>query len=58
MHPTQGKIVTIRRPVRIDGGRDGTDLPAPTLGQHTDEVLLELGYDEVAIGKLRQASVI
>jgi formyl-CoA transferase len=57
-HPTQGKIVTIRRPVRIDGGRDGTDLPAPTLGQHTDEVLLELGYDEVAIGKLRRASVI
>jgi crotonobetainyl-CoA:carnitine CoA-transferase CaiB-like acyl-CoA transferase len=57
-HPTEGKIVAIRRPVRIDGGRDGTDLPAPTLGQHTDEVLLELGYDEVGIGKLRQASVI
>jgi crotonobetainyl-CoA:carnitine CoA-transferase CaiB-like acyl-CoA transferase len=57
-HPTQGEVVTIRRPVRIDGGRDGTDLPAPELGQHTEELLSELGYDAVAIGELRTASVI
>jgi crotonobetainyl-CoA:carnitine CoA-transferase CaiB-like acyl-CoA transferase len=57
-HPTEGDIVSIRRPVRIDGGRDGSDLPAPTLGQHTNEVLLELGYDQPGIGKLRAASVI
>ncbi|HEY4861295.1 MAG TPA: CaiB/BaiF CoA-transferase family protein [Xanthobacteraceae bacterium] len=57
-HPTQGEVVTIRRPVRIDGGRDGTDLPAPALGQHTEELLSELGYDAVAIGELRAASVI
>jgi formyl-CoA transferase len=57
-HPTEGDIVSVRRPVRIDGGRDGSDLPASTLGQHTDEVLLELGYDQSGIGKLRAASVI
>ena len=57
-HPTEGDIVSIRRPVRIDGGRDGSDLPPPTLGQHTNEVLLELGYDQSGIGKLRAASVI
>jgi crotonobetainyl-CoA:carnitine CoA-transferase CaiB-like acyl-CoA transferase len=57
-HPTEGEITAIRRPVRIDGGRDGSDLPAPTLGQHTGEVLLQLGYDEAEIGKLRAASVI
>ena len=57
-HPTEGDVVSIRRPVRIDGGRDGSDLPAPTLGQHTDEVLLDLGYDQSSIGKLRAASVI
>jgi crotonobetainyl-CoA:carnitine CoA-transferase CaiB-like acyl-CoA transferase len=57
-HPTEGEIVSIRRPVRIDGGRDGSDLPAPTLGQHTGEVLLELGYDDAAIAKMRIAKVI
>ena len=44
--------------MRIDGGRDGSDLPAPTLGQHTEAVLKELGYDEGEIGKLRGAKVI
>ena len=57
-HPTEGEIVSIRRPIRIDGGRDGSDLPAPTLGQHTGEVLLELGYDDTAIAKMRNAKVI
>ena len=57
-HPTEGDIVSIRRPVRIDGARDGSGLPAPTLGQHTNEVLLELGYDQLGLDKLRAASVI
>jgi len=57
-HPTEGDIVAIRRPVRIDGGRDGSDLPAPTLGQHTDEVLGELGCGAEEIAKLKAAKVI
>jgi crotonobetainyl-CoA:carnitine CoA-transferase CaiB-like acyl-CoA transferase len=57
-HPTEGDIAAIRRPVRIDGGRDGSDLPAPTLGQHTEAVLGELGYDAGEIGKLRSAKVV
>ena len=57
-HPTQGDILAIRRPYRIDGRRDGQGLPAPTLGEHTGAVLAELGYDEAEITKLRAASVI
>ena len=57
-HPTQGAIVAIRRPMRIDGGRDGSPLPAPTLGEHTAEVLHELGYGDAEIEKLRKAAVI
>ena len=57
-HATEGAVTAIRRPVRIDGGRDGSDLPAPTLGQHTMTVLQELGYDEAEIVTLRAAKVI
>jgi crotonobetainyl-CoA:carnitine CoA-transferase CaiB-like acyl-CoA transferase len=57
-HPTQGDILAIHRPYRIDGKRDRQSLPAPTLGEHTQAVLAELGYDDDAIGKLRAASVI
>jgi crotonobetainyl-CoA:carnitine CoA-transferase CaiB-like acyl-CoA transferase len=56
-HPTEGPTTTIRRPVRIDGRRDGSDRPAPTLGEHTGAVLRELGYDDGEITKLRDAKV-
>jgi formyl-CoA transferase len=57
-HPTQGKITAIHRPVLIDGERAERALPAPTLGEHTDAILAELGYNADAIAKLREASVV
>src|SRR5262249_13066553 len=57
-HPSEGEITAIHRPVLIDGGRDERALPAPALGEHTDAVLAELGYDQAEIAKLRAASVI
>jgi crotonobetainyl-CoA:carnitine CoA-transferase CaiB-like acyl-CoA transferase len=32
--------------------------PAPELGQHTEEILLELGYSWENIGKLKEQKVI
>jgi crotonobetainyl-CoA:carnitine CoA-transferase CaiB-like acyl-CoA transferase len=57
-HPTEGDITAIHRPVLIDGAREERALPAPTLGEHTDAVLTELGYDENKIAELRTAAVI
>jgi formyl-CoA transferase len=56
-HPTEGKNLGIYRPVLIDGQRDAVQ-PAPTLGEHTDAVLAELGYGGDEIARLRKASVI
>jgi formyl-CoA transferase len=57
-HPTEGDQIAIRRPVRIDGGRDGSVLPAPTFGQHTAEVLRELGYQDADIERMQRTKVI
>jgi crotonobetainyl-CoA:carnitine CoA-transferase CaiB-like acyl-CoA transferase len=32
--------------------------PSPTLSQHTDEVLRELGYDDAAVAALRDKGVL
>jgi crotonobetainyl-CoA:carnitine CoA-transferase CaiB-like acyl-CoA transferase len=40
-HPREGRMIGIRRPVRIDGDRTGLERPAPALGEHTDEILEE-----------------
>jgi crotonobetainyl-CoA:carnitine CoA-transferase CaiB-like acyl-CoA transferase len=38
---------------------DGPDIarPAPMLGEHSEEILRELGYDQAAIGKLVSGGV-
>jgi formyl-CoA transferase len=56
-HPTEGRNLGIHRPVLIDGAREAV-APAPTLGEHTDVVLQELGYGAAEIARLRKASVI
>jgi formyl-CoA transferase len=56
-HPTEGRNLGIHRPVLIDGARDKV-APAPTLGEHTDAVLMDLGYGKGDIERLRAASVI
>jgi crotonobetainyl-CoA:carnitine CoA-transferase CaiB-like acyl-CoA transferase len=42
-HPTEGLVQTIGLPVKFTQTPGGVQGPAPTLGQHTDEVLAEYG---------------
>jgi formyl-CoA transferase len=39
VHPTEGRLTLVRRPVLIDGQRDMATKPPPTLGEHTAEIL-------------------
>jgi crotonobetainyl-CoA:carnitine CoA-transferase CaiB-like acyl-CoA transferase len=45
-------------PVRLSATPGGIRHRAPRLGEHTDEILREIGYDAEAIGRLRQSRVV
>lgn len=57
-HPVAGDIKLIGSPIKFDGFDDTSYEPSPMLGEHTRAVLLELGYSEASIGRLREAGVI
>ena len=42
-HPTEGAYLDVRNPVRFTGCSLPEPRPAPHLGEHSDELLRELG---------------
>ena len=54
----QGEITVPGAAVHASNGDPSGDTAAPLLGQHTDEVLGELGYDAATIASLRQDGVV
>jgi len=45
-YPALGKIVIVKSPIFFSGKSAPTRLRAPLLGEHTKEVLIELGYND------------
>ena len=57
-HPVTGKTRVPRHPIRFGATPASFGAPSPALGQHTDEVLGEMGIDTARIDELRAAGVV
>ena len=56
-HPQRGSYRMVGSPVRCEGEQQPAR-PAPALGEHTEALLLDLGYDRKRIQALRDSKVI
>ena len=57
-HPKLGDIELVAQPVKISGAEFTVRSPTPELGEHSDEVLMEAGYDQAEIAALRSAGAV
>jgi len=56
-HPTRGKYLTVGNPIKMsDSPTEVTR--SPLLGEHTDEVLAQLGFSADAVARLRAAGAV
>lgn len=57
-HPRAGKVRSLGNPVRLSATPPAYRRPPPMLGEHTDEVLQEVGYTPEEIAALRAEGVV
>jgi crotonobetainyl-CoA:carnitine CoA-transferase CaiB-like acyl-CoA transferase len=57
-HPTEGKIRQARPPARFSGSPAGVHRLAPRLGEHTRELLHEVGYADAEIDALVEVKAV
>jgi formyl-CoA transferase len=56
-HPTRGKYLTVGNPIKLSDSPTEV-VRSPLLGEHTDEVLAELGYGAADVAALRENKVV
>lgn len=57
-HLVAGTVKSMGNPIRLSDTPPGYRLAPPTLGQHTTEILTQLGYPTETIAALRQQNVV
>ncbi len=57
-HPVHGELEVLANPVNMSETPATYRLPAPEFNQHTEEILLEMGYDWERIADLKEKGVI
>jgi crotonobetainyl-CoA:carnitine CoA-transferase CaiB-like acyl-CoA transferase len=57
-HPTLGHIRTLGSPLKLSATPADPSRRAPTLGEHTDEVLAEAGFSQTEIAEFRRTAAI
>ena len=57
-HPTAGQVKTIGHPVKFSRTPANVDASAPLLGQHTRDVLSEVGYSDLEIQNMIDADAV
>lgn len=57
-HPTAGTLRTLASPLHLSATPASYRLPPPLLGQHTDEVLRELGYTPQEIAQMHESGAV
>jgi crotonobetainyl-CoA:carnitine CoA-transferase CaiB-like acyl-CoA transferase len=53
-HPKAGPFLYLRHPAIVDGEHSGVAIPAPSLGEHTEEVLASLGLTAAEIAAAQE----
>jgi crotonobetainyl-CoA:carnitine CoA-transferase CaiB-like acyl-CoA transferase len=57
-HPHLGNVKLPGFPIHFSANSAGTHSPAPGLGEHTDQVLDDMGYSQDQISRLKQENII